>query len=889
MAERLRRIHPHVWAALALAGAVIAYLAPALFGGKVFSPNAVLFNFYPWIPARPAGIEGYLNPEMSDPSQQITVWLHYARGQLHAGDIPQWNPYAMSGTPFWANGQLGLLSPFHLPTWLLSFNWSLGATAALQLWVAAFGSYLLARQLRLGFAAGIFAGVAFAFCSFNLLWLSYPLASVSPLLPWLILFAERIAERGRVVDAVWLAVVVAIAFVGGHPGTQGHLVLALGIYAVLRCALLPATAWRSRGLRVALVGGGLVAGIALAALVFLPQALRASDSWGSVIRQGGGGHLPSGGLRTILFPWWWSRPQMSAGAYPGAGIAERTVYAGVLAPMLAVAALAMRERWRERLPFLVIGLLALAVAFGAEPFYSVIAHTPLLSNVHNARMTLLFEFGAVMLAAFGFDRAVGMRGAPVAALGAGVAAVLAGVIVLQAYHPTGEELRAVRTHLLTGRDFSGMGDVVRLTSIAWWIVLSVLATAAVSLHWPRARPVVAALLFALALYAALKYGRGASQIRAQTDSWWQTLVAGALIAVVAIRRLWPLVFVAALMALAAAIDLARFGQGYPSVVTSIPALVVFLVAVAALALTRAEPGRHAVAFGLLAVLGLNVAYFVYRVQPLADPVAMKQPEVAAVDAARGPGGYRTTGLDRFTMPPDSGMWFGMRDIRGYDPPEPKRRYYELWHWPEPPDLSGDGLNIGGYNERWRRLMDMLSVRYAMVSPYAPELKQPGMHLLHHAADAAVYRNDDALPRAYVPASVKRVTGADGAFAAVTANDFDPADAAIVEDAVGAGAGSASLSRDDPEHVRIQAAMQRGGLLVLTDKMDDGWRVSVDGEDAKPLYVNSVVRGVAVPAGRHTVDWRYRTPGLLAGTAISLLALAGLVAALVLGRRREWSV
>ena len=71
-------------------------------------------------------------------------------------------------------------------------------------------------------------------------------------------------------------------------------------------------------------------------------------------------------------------------------------------------------------------------------------------------------------------------------------------------------------------------------------------------------------------------------------------------------------------------------------------------------------------------------------------------------------------------------------------------------------------------------------------------------------------------------------------------------------------------------------------------MTEGWSVRVDGRAATPLRVNTVMRGVVVPAGRHEVEWRYRVPGLRLGAAVSVLTLVALAGAALALRRRARS-
>ena len=93
----------------------------------------------------------------------IYPWRFFARAMIYQGTFPAWNPHVFAGAPFFANPADGLLSPFSLPLWILPLNYGIGVGAALKLWAAGFGTYLLVRELRLGFLPGLLAGVGFAF------------------------------------------------------------------------------------------------------------------------------------------------------------------------------------------------------------------------------------------------------------------------------------------------------------------------------------------------------------------------------------------------------------------------------------------------------------------------------------------------------------------------------------------------------------------------------------------------------------------------------------------------------------------------------------------------------------------------------------------------------
>jgi uncharacterized membrane protein YfhO len=61
-------------------------------------------------------------------------------------------------------------------------------------------------------------------------------------------------------------------------------------------------------------------------------------------------------------------------------------------------------------------------------------------------------------------------------------------------------------------------------------------------------------------------------------------------------------------------------------------------------------------------------------------------------------------------------------------------------------------------------------------------------------------------------------------------------------------------------------------VILTDTWFPGWSATVDGRRAQIHQVYGAVRGVEVDAGTHTVEMRYRPASVIAGAALSLLAL-----------------
>ena len=91
---------------------------------------------------------------------------------------------------------------------------------------------------------------------------------------------------------------------------------------------------------------------------------------------------------------------------------------------------------------------------------------------------------------------------------------------------------------------------------------------------------------------------------------------------------------------------------------------------------------------------------------------------------------------------------------------------------------------------------------------------------------------------------------------------------------------AAVVDESPERVLVRAVGP--GRLILRDTLVPGWSATLDGAPAPLELADGLWRAVELGPGTHEVVFAYRTPGLVAGALVSLLALAAV--ALALARR-----
>ncbi|PZM86165.1 MAG: hypothetical protein DKT66_01860 [Candidatus Melainabacteria bacterium] len=95
-----------------------------------------------------------------------------------------------------------------------------------------------------------------------------------------------------------------------------------------------------------------------------------------------------------------------------------------------------------------------------------------------------------------------------------------------------------------------------------------------------------------------------------------------------------------------------------------------------------------------------------------------------------------------------------------------------------------------------------------------------------------------------------------------------------------------VERLSPNRVRINCDASADSLLVFTDYFYPGWEATVDGKKAPIVCTNYVMRGVAVTAGKHTVEFSYRPLSFYLGSGLSIGTLSMLLLIMVFTRKKK---
>jgi hypothetical protein len=201
----------------------------------------------------------------------------------------------------------------------------------------------------------------------------------------------------------------------------------------------------------------------------------------------------------------------------------------------------------------------------------------------------------------------------------------------------------------------------------------------------------------------------------------------------------------------------------------------------------------------------------------------------------------------------------------------------------------------GTGGRSTRLYDLLGVRYVLGSQEIVLDWSKFSPVHSDDPDVSVYRNESALPRAFVVYQAVVAIDHEDAWEILHGPGFEPAETVILEggaplasDPAGGGRAVVRVVRYDPDALEIEVYSPAEGYLVLTDPFFPGWRAKVDGEPARILRADYAFRAVAVQAGAHRLTMNYRPATASAGLVITLSTLAALVLGGMLALVRRWT-
>lgn len=170
------------------------------------------------------------------------------------------------------------------------------------------------------------------------------------------------------------------------------------------------------------------------------------------------------------------------------------------------------------------------------------------------------------------------------------------------------------------------------------------------------------------------------------------------------------------------------------------------------------------------------------------------------------------------------------------------------------------------------------------------IQKPGVAQVEDAGDMTVKTNTQgamalieyrrALPRVKLFANWQIVEDS-AALQTLESPQFDPEKTVLVAKDTpvaqssgqrDADAGTVDITQYKSKDLILQADAKTPAVLLLNDHTADYWHVWIDQNPATVLRCNYIMRGVFVPPGRHTIEFRFQPPQRILYTSLTAFAL-----------------
>ncbi len=214
------------------------------------------------------------------------------------------------------------------------------------------------------------------------------------------------------------------------------------------------------------------------------------------------------------------------------------------------------------------------------------------------------------------------------------------------------------------------------------------------------------------------------------------------------------------------------------------------------------------------------------------------------------------------------------------------------------------LGAAGYLEVMNQQLDPIQGRFRIAQRFEV-VPKPGVTQPQRLEELTAVPSDNgryalfeftgALPRAKLYSNWQVNTNDQANLKTLADLSFDPAKTVLISTpqknlaavSTHENSGTVEFKSYSPKHLAFAVNATAPSVLLLNDKYDPNWRVTIDGQRADLLRCNFLMRGVQVPAGAHTVEFYFSLPNKPLYVTLSAMGLGiALCGFLFLASRRN---
>jgi len=877
----------------------------------------------------------------------------YARC-LRQGKLPLWTSDVLGGYPLLAEGETGALYPFNLLLYaFLPVDVALNLSILLHYLIAAIGTYLLCRLLRLGRLPAFAAGIVFLAGGFMVAHLNHiSILTAAAWVPSLLAVTYRLAgeegnsngeeqstrapNRRKVRFVFLLALLLGLQFLAGHPQISLLSVLAVLGYGLAvgwagsEVARDGATHRLSTSLRVlAWLGSAVLMGAGIAAAQLVPMWELTSHS----VRAGGldmefftSFSLHPFYLATLISPFIRGNP------YPTTSV-EMIGYVGLLPLAFAITAPFLRRDVQAK-TFVGMALLSLFLALGRwNPLYLLFARVPFLNLFRvPARFLLLFCLSAAVLCGMGMeammkrlinaDTSRRYEWIVVALAGSGIFGVLFTIIIYSAsveslivawrYLPL--ILSALTALLLVGAQKRQLrARIFGVLALALTLVDLYAFNAVYALTYNATMP--------RAEFSAMP--RVLDYLPEEMGAPYRVYTHEEILPVLSVMResLYPNISLLHRVSSANGYFplLPRLYQQY---VEDLTPRKLNLLGVRYFLIPQLLPVDEATEFydledpysptlvgRIISTPPISITAVIVE-SFLSHSTHLETGEIVAWIVLGGDNGAEVRFPLRAGM--ETAEWaYERSDVRevirharapvvrtwparsGFPPEDHVGHTYRAEFHLDPP-MTVTSLSIEPLIPRAFVRVERVYFRGTRSETInLRHLIGEGDHqLMCRSEDVAIYRNNDALPRAWIVHRARGAHSATDALMRIEDADFDPLREVILESpslslslaSEEAVEDSVEITQYTDDRVVLKVSAGADGYLCLADAYYPGWVALVDGQGTPILRANGMFRAIPISRGEHLIQFVYRSLSFYLGAVVSVLTCSVVLCLLYVSHR-----
>ena len=195
-------------------------------------------------------------------------------------------------------------------------------------------------------------------------------------------------------------------------------------------------------------------------------------------------------------------------------------------------------------------------------------------------------------------------------------------------------------------------------------------------------------------------------------------------------------------------------------------------------------------------------------------------------------------------------------------------------------------SIGGYSGvKMQRYQDLIENHLSQNNQAVLDMLNT-KYIITNKPENPVFTRQTALGAAWLVQNVKTVQSADEEIAAL--NGLQPKNECVVDVSKFktsktnySNEGSIQLENYDPKHLTYKVDVNGDALAAFSEiYYPKGWNAYIDGKLTEYIRCNYVLRGLEIPAGKHTVEFKFEPSSYYKGNQISLIFSIILIVAII---------